>query len=126
MEDRYEIDFPFTIEEGGGGISQEKYKYWRPGTYKDCDNEYAAHGVGRQIFYVIDCLKPKSHQTRVFYRMEYIDPNGKLFRKKSNLKCMSIGWFKNKIKGYPYPMIWHSILHDEEIGDVISFSEVHV
>lgn len=78
---------------------------WNPGTtyeyvYPD-ESQAVADGEGIQILTVVDVHKPGRFPTRVFYTMEWVDPEGNRFGK-SKLRICTSEKFGRLSSGYRF------------------------
>lgn len=78
---------------------------WNPGTtyeyvYPD-ESAAIADGEGMQVLNVIDVHKPGRFPTRVFYTMEWVDPDGNRFGK-SRLRICTLEKFQRLLAGYRF------------------------
>ena len=98
----YEVDYPFVrtsyIDFEGGEVPS-----WRPGhecrfVYPD-DSEFVYDEIGKQLLTVVSIHKPSPYPARVFYTVQWVDPDGKKFGKNALKICVK-SRFVRLISGY--------------------------
>lgn len=68
------------------------------------DTECHAHGEGALWLHVVSVHKPGRYPTRVFYRREWVDPDGKVFGR-PGLKVCVLSQFRRLATGYAHEYI---------------------
>lgn len=92
IKPKYEIAWPFCMYSTSYSIE------WKPGT-NETNMGVICHGKGLMLVDVISVYKPPNFQTRVFYTLNFIAPDGSKFGSK-RLRIKSLGRFRQLIKGY--------------------------
>lgn len=118
--DKFELDYPFkliTIHNVNGNYGDVKDYFWVMGcnktteTYSPWEYEhfYTCDGIGKIIFEVLSiCEMPRKYKSRVIYKFDRIDPDGKLI-KSSKCHMATLSKFKEMIEN-PYR-------HEYEVSD---------
>lgn len=106
-----EIVYPFvrekyTVRDNDGSHEIDS---WKPGVRAEqCapdDFEDVADGEGFQIVTVVSTHKPGKYPERVFFTRRWVDPDHKSFGKAGKLRILSVGPFRQLIRGYRHSYI---------------------
>lgn len=95
---RFTVPYPYVRDEDAGAR-------WRPGTREDAtgeDVENVADAIGAQELEVVSLHQPGKYQHRVFFKRQWIDPDGRRFGK-AGLRVASIRKFRALVAGYAHP-----------------------
>jgi hypothetical protein len=97
---------------------------WKPGTAFESTQRYlghgeyaedvycVAHGEGALRLHVVSVHKPGRYPTRVFYRREWVDPDGKVFGR-PGLKVCVLSQFRRLATGYAHEYVVHDKQADQ-------------
>ncbi|MGB0903079.1 hypothetical protein [Halocynthiibacter sp.] len=96
----HHVTHPFIkVEEFGGNIS------WSIGCEVHQDrmggDTWVAHGEGKKIIKEISRHTPKGYREKVFFTVEYTDPDGNAYSKK-RLQMLGIRAFQNRVAGFAF------------------------
>lgn len=79
------------------------HRYLGHGEYTD-DTTCVAHGEGALRLHVVSIHRPGRYPTRVFYRREWVDPDGKVFGRPS-LKVCVLSMFRRLATRYAHEYV---------------------
>lgn len=102
--DVFERDHPFTwVEEGSYG--DDRYERWRPGAWNVetvVDEALSScTALGRVKFTVISVHRPPGYQERVFFKREFITPDGTRYTPGRLMNCITRK-FRKDIAAFPF------------------------
>jgi len=94
---RFTVPYPYVREDDAG-------PRWRPGTRVEAEapDDSVADAVGAQELEVVSLHQPGKYQHRVFFKRQWVDPDGNRFGK-AGLKVASIRKFRALVAGYAHP-----------------------
>lgn len=98
---------PFPFRRHVACVPDEDGEYdnvpcWKPGAEWEEYSEYTeltAHGEGALRLHVVSVHKPGRYPTRVFYRREWVDPDGKVFGR-ADLRVCVLSAFRRRAVRY--------------------------
>lgn len=97
---RFSVPYPYVRDDETGEPR------WRPGTRPEQiatdEVENMADGVGAQELEVVSLHQPGKYQHRVFFKRQWVDPDGNRFGK-AGLKVASIRKFRALAAGFAHP-----------------------
>lgn len=96
---RFTVPYPYVRDEDAGAR-------WRPGVREEenllDERRTIADAVGAQELEVVSLHQPGKYQHRVFFKRQWVDPDGRRFGK-PGLKVATIRKFRALVAGYAHP-----------------------